>query len=286
MVDLKSYGGEKMFDVTGRGPARRLARGVLIALCVTVGTACWSQDDTKKPDDAKKVEEAKKADAGKFNLNIMGRKVGSCAFKFDAEGGSEASVDVELGGQSLKYKVNVKRKAGKLVGFGTDAGASNRFTAVVEGEKANVTVNDAAPISRPFPAGSLPFGNFSPHMMNYLLDAYDSKKPGTPAETPSKPAESKPAAQVVTLFLVEGLPDGNLMTMKGRLTASRAKEMKVAGKPLTVSVYDLILLAGGQEIEVKLYANAEKRLLAWDVLSQNYMAVREGYEEVLKAGGK
>lgn len=257
--------------------ATRLAAA--IAFCSLSMTA-WA-DNPQKPD------EAKKSDSGKFNLTVMGKKVGTTTFKFDADGGSESSSDVEANGQSTKVKVTVKAKAGKMVGFGADAGPSNHFTATIEGDKVKIAINDAAPATQSLAAGALPFGNFSPHLMNYVLAAYDPKKADKPeaAKPDSKPDTTKPAkpvTQTITLALIEGLPGGMIANIQAKLTPTGTKEVKIDGKPQTVSLYDLVIAAGGQDIPVKLYANADKRLLAWEVPSQSYTAIREGFEEILK----
>lgn len=251
--------------------AKRLAAAIaLSAICATARA-----DNLQKPD------ESKKPDAGKFNLILMGKKVGTTTFKFDADGSSESSGEVEFNGQSMKGKVTVKMKGGKLVGFGADAGPTNHFTATIEGDKAKVSKNDAAPETQSFPAGALPFGNFSPHLMNYVLAAYDPKK-SEKSDKPDATKPAKPAAQTVTLALIEGLPGGQIVTIKGKLTEAGTKEVKIDGKPVAVSRFNLVIEANGQDIEVKLYANAGKRLLAWEVPSQSYTVTREGYEEILK----
>ena len=51
---------------------------------------------------------------------------------------------------------------------------------------------------------------------------------------------------------------------------------------MQVSEYEMTIDAGGREVVMKLYANADRRLLAWDVPSQSFTAVREGYGDVLK----
>ena len=255
------------------GPAIGSGAVVLLATLGMGTSACAQQDDTK-------VAETKKPDSGKFAMTIMGIKAGACAFKFDADGGSVADVDLSIGGQEQKFKVTDKAKDGKMTGFASSAGPSNHFTVDIDGDKAKVSVNGGATKTQSIPKGSLPFGNFSPHLANYALAAYDPKK--TASEKPG----GKPTPQTVSLVLIEGLPDGDPIAFKAKLLFVRTKDVTIGGKPIAVSTYDLTIEAGGQEIDMKLYANAEKRLLAWDVLSQNYMAVREGYEEVLKSGGK
>lgn len=240
-----------------RNLSRIAAIGALVA-ALSIGAA--GADDTKKPD------EPKKPDAGKFILTIQGTKAGTDTFKFDADGGSEATVAVDIMGQSQKFTVSVKAKGGKMTGFGADAGATNHYSATVDGDKARVRINDGAADAQEIPAGALPFGNFSPHLLNSMLASYDAKKGG---------------GQPVTFILIEGLPNGQLVTLKAKLTSKGAKEQKVAGKPLQVTAYALTIDAGS-EVEVKLYANADQRLLAWDVPSQQYTAVREGFEDVLK----
>jgi hypothetical protein len=137
----------------------------------------------------------------------------------------------------------------------------------IDGEKAKVSINDAAPETQTIPPRALPFGTFSPHLMNYALAAYDAKKG---------------SAQTLQLVLIEGLPGGQIVSFSGKLTAKGSKQITIAGKPVTVASYAFLLSAGGMEIEMTVYADSDKRVLAWKVPSQNYTAVREGYEAVLK----
>jgi hypothetical protein len=242
-------------------------RGAIAALgtlLTVLSVGAGKADDTKPG-------EPKKPDSGKFILTIQGMKAGTDAFKFDAEGGSEATVAIDIAGQSQKFTVSVKAKGGKMTGFGADAGPTNHFTATVEGGKARVRINDGAADAQEVPAGALPFGNFSPHLLNGVLAAYDDKKAG---------------AQPVTLLQIEGLPNGQIVSLKAKLASKGGKEKKVAGKPLQVTAYSLTLDAGGTDIEILLYANADRRLLAWDVPSQQYTAIREGFEDVLKGAEK
>lgn len=219
--------------------------------------------------DAKKPVETKKPDAGKFNMTIQGTKAGTCTFKYDADGGSEATAEVDFGGQSQKFTVKVKAKADKIIGFSADAGKENHFTATVEGGKAKLSVNDGAVDTQTLAAGAVPFGNFSPHLINHLIAAYDAKKAG---------------AQPVSMVLVEGLPGGQLVVIKGKVTSKGAKDQKIDGKTVAVTSYLLVVETPAGEVEIKLYANADKHLLAWDVPSQKYTAVREGFEDVLNGG--
>lgn len=52
----------------------------------------------------------------------------------------------------------------------------------------------------------------------------------------------------------------------------------VGAQALPVSTYTLAMNAGGREIEMNLSATSDHRLLAWQVPSQSYSAVRVGYE--------
>jgi hypothetical protein len=214
------------------------------------------------------ADDAKKPDSGKFTLTIQGAKAGSCTFKADSEGGSEADIAIEIAGQKQNFKVSVKAKDGKVISVGASAGPTNHYTAVIEGAKAKVSINDAAPDTQSVPAGAIPFGNFSPHLLNHLLAAFDTKKGGV---------------QAFDLLMVEGLPNAKFMSLKCKLSIKGTIGRKIAGKPMQITGYDLVLQAGATEVEMKLFANSDRHLLAWDVPDQGYTAVRDGYEDIMKA---
>jgi hypothetical protein len=210
-----------------------------------------------------KSEDAKKKDTGKFAFTIQGMKVGTCSFKLDATGASEATIEASLGGQEKKYVVKTSSKAGKLTGFSSEENADNRFTATIDGASAKVSINGGANSSHDVPVGVQPFGNFCPHLLSYTISAYDAKKGG---------------AQPFNIAMVEGLPNGQIVTMKIKVTAKGSREIKVVSKPVTVKTYSLDIDANGTTIALNLFADADGRVLGWDVPSQSFSAVREGYE--------
>ena len=59
-------------------------------------------------------------------------------------------------------------------------------------------------------------------------------------------------------------------------------EKKVDGKSVSITAYSLVVDASGTQVEIKLHADADRHLLAWDVPSQGYTAVRDGYQDLLK----
>lgn len=216
-----------------------------------------------------KAADVSRPDAGKFVLTMQGMKVGTCTFKFDAEGGSVADIDVEApGAQVPKFKVTVKVKGGKPVAMGADAGPTNNFTITREGGKAKLSVNGGEPTSTEVSEKAIPFGNISPHLINYMLAAYDSKKGG---------------AQSFDLVLIEGLVGPDPITFTGKLESKGAKDVKVGDKTLPVTNYVFMVAAGGEQVEMKFAADKDRHLLAWEVPSQNYTAAREGFEAILKS---
>src|SRR5258706_16307560 len=91
-----------------------------------------------------KAEDAKKPDSGKFNMTIQGMKAGNTTFKFDADGGCDADIAIDIGGQNTKVKLAVKAKAGKFNNVAATAGPANKFTAAIEGAKAKLSINGDA----------------------------------------------------------------------------------------------------------------------------------------------
>src|SRR5258706_13720030 len=75
-----------------------------------------------------RAEDAKKPDSGKFNMTIQGMKAGNTTFKFDAEGGCDADIAIDVGGQNTKVKLTVKAKAGKINNVAASAGTANKIS--------------------------------------------------------------------------------------------------------------------------------------------------------------
>jgi hypothetical protein len=211
---------------------------------------------------------AKKPDSGKFILTIQGQKAGTSTYKFDAEGGSEASNIVSANGQSMEFTVSVKSSGGKITSVGADAGKANHFTAAIDSGKAKVSINDGAADTQAVPAGAAPFGNFTPHLMHYVVSGYDSKKGG---------------AQTVQMLMIEGLPNGQLVSMPAKVTVKDTADRKIGDKTVAVTTYNLAIEAGGMQIDIKLLADSDLHILAWEVPSQSYTAVREGFEALIKS---
>ena len=243
---------------TARTKARSLSvLTALIAAAVAIPNSFACAQITGKSDDAKKP------DAGKFVFTIQGARVGTCAFKLDARGDSDATIEVTLGGQEKKYVVTTHSKAGKMTAFSAEENSENRFTASIDGTSAKVSINGGANSSQDVPAGLLPFGNFCPHLLSYTLAAYDVKKGGS---------------QPFTVAMVEALPNAQIVTMKIKLAAKGSREVKVEAKPVTIKTYSLAIDANGTTVALNLFAAADGRILGWDVPSQSFTAVREGYE--------
>ncbi len=213
-----------------------------------------------------KADSSKKPDSGKFAFTIQGQKVGTCVFKFDAAGASEGNVEVSLGGQDKKYVVKTSSMAGKLTGFSAEENSNNRFIASIVGTVAKVSINGGAAASQTIPMGLQPFGNFCPYLMTYTVAAYDSKKGGD---------------QTFNMGLVEGLPNGQIATLKMKVAAKGAREIKVDTKTATVKTYSLAIDANGATIAISLFADADGHVLGWDVPAQSFTAVRVGYETVI-----
>src|SRR5438045_1565624 len=103
--------------MTFRAAFRRCSSAAVMALLpMTALAGCQKTEDAKKPD------------AGTFTLTIGGTKAGASKFKLDSEGNSEADAAIDIAGQSTKFKVTVKKTAGKITAVGADAGPSNNFT--------------------------------------------------------------------------------------------------------------------------------------------------------------
>jgi putative CocE/NonD family hydrolase len=206
------------------------------------------------------------ADSGRFVLTIQGTKLGTDTFTIQTDGSSVADVAVTIGGVSQTIHETITIRDGSVKAVSADAGHGNRYDAVVSGGKVTIARGKLPAVYQDVPAHYAPFGNYSPHLMAYVLAAYDAKRGGP---------------QTLDMVLIEGLGPKGFVSFKGSLQSDGARTATVQGKALTVTGYRLTLAGPAGDIQMDLTADTQGRLLAWRVPGQSYLAVREGYEELV-----
>lgn len=211
-----------------------------------------------------------KADSGKFVLIINGKELGTDVFTVTADGGSTGVSKIAMNGQSLTLKNTLKAVKNRLTELAMTAEPGGHYTITLNGTKGKFkgegggqkTEKDILLAPR-----SYPFGNYMPHLLVNVLAAYDLGKGGT---------------QPVALLLAE-----NGIDMTANLSARGEKTYTVKGKPVKASRYTLSDLGNPaitpQKVTLEILADSDRRVLLWYVPTQKYLAVRDGYQEMMKA---
>ncbi len=209
-----------------------------------------------------------KPDSGKFLLSIQETDIGTDTFTTDANGSFTSDIAISLGGQNVQSHSVVKFQAGHLQEITTDAGKKGKFTLTLTGGKAKLTVPGAKPETKDvtFPAHALPFGNFAPHLLASFLAAYDTTKGGP---------------QPFDIVLIDGISPQGPITLRGTLISNGAKPMQVAGKTIPVSRY-VLTIASAADLDIEILADSDGHILMWNVPSQKYLAIRDGYQDLTK----
>lgn len=211
-----------------------------------------------------------KPDSGKFLLTINGSEVGTDTFSITADGGSKGDVKLSVGQTKVTISSLVKAVKNRLTEITTTAEPGGKFTLTLNGTKGKFRgegngqkVEKDVPVALP----SYPFGNYMPHLLVNALAAYDAARKG---------------GQEFDLILAD-----NAVGMKGTLSVKGEKTYKVKGKPVKTTRYTLSDLGNKaispQAVTLELLVDSERRLLLWYVPSQNYSAVRDGYQDLMKA---
>src|SRR5947209_5715381 len=124
------------------------------------------------------LADAPKPDGGKFSLLVQGKRVGEDSFRLLPDG-CDSDVTLGLGpGRELHFHQTLKFKKGQWTQLTTDAGPQGTLTVTLAGDKSSVKVGDKAAITQKLPTAAQPYGDHSPHLMAFLVAAYDSKKGG------------------------------------------------------------------------------------------------------------
>lgn len=226
-------------------------RAVLVhvsVLAVLSASPCVSLADEAKPD------------SGKYRLILRDNPVGTDTFTADSQGGSECDVALDLAGTKVTTHISVKAAAFHPTRIVTDAHPGGKLTLQIEGKKATATLEGAKTQSLTLDAleNPYPYGNFTPHHLTGLLRAYDSKRGG---------------AQKFNLVAVD-----SGVFIKVTLAAQETKAVPIAGTSVTVTHYLMSIAGDIGNVDFDLKADKEGRVLIWKVPSQQYVAIREGYE--------
>jgi putative CocE/NonD family hydrolase len=210
------------------------------------------------------------ADSGRFVLTIQGTRLGTDTFTIQADGSSAADVAIEVAGVRQTIHESITMRDGAVTAVSADAGGGNRYDAVLSGGKVTIARGKLPALKQDVPAHYAAFGNYSPHLLAYLLAGYDAKRGGP---------------QALDMVFVEGLGPKGFVSFKGVLQSEGARSVTLHGAPTQVVGYQLTIAGPAGDIQIDLTADPQGRLLAWSVPGQAYTAVREGFEEILAPTG-
>lgn len=234
---------------------------LFLFLSVSLPARASSRTDTAFP-----------ADSGKFILTVQEAAIGSTTFTADPSGSSETDYTINLGGPQVKEHISIKASDGRPTLITADAGPQGKYTLTIHGDKAGFTVSGARgktftkEVSVPTPA--LPFSSFDPHLLTYLLKAYDIRK-----------GDAQPFKTVV----VDAAGPEGLAAIDVTLTSRGAKPYTIGGKTVPVSRYLLSVTTPLGGLDTNVLADSEGRVLLFDVPAQKLVAVRDGYQDLTKA---
>ncbi len=208
-----------------------------------------------------------KPDQGKFLLILQEAEIGTDTFTISASGVADSVIVVNLGGRKTDlHNVTMFGKDG-ILSIATDASGRGKFKMEIAGGMGKATVDDKPGPTQKLPERVYPFGNFVPHLFNYLIAAYDPAKGGP---------------QKFTALAVEGIGPTGLAALTVTLTALGSQPRKVAGKTIPVSRYALMLPGAIGNIDTEIDTDTDGHLLLWSIPSQKLSEVREGYEDLTK----
>jgi hypothetical protein len=234
---------------------RATAFGICVFVTALVGACAPASAEPPKPD------------SGKFTLLLQGKTVGDDTFRLLPDG-CDSDVHLSVGGQDLQFHQTLKFKKGQWSQVVTDAGPQGTMALTLAGDKSILKLGDKQAAVHKLGASVLPYGDRSPHLLAYLLSAYDSKKGGD---------------QKFDLVFSEGLnPKGGLLVLTALLKEPVTSNKQIGGKSYAIARYPLTLNGTAGPIAMEVVTDKDKHVLFWAVPAQKYSAVRDGFQDLAK----
>ena len=214
----------------------------------------------------KQKQTAVKPDSGKFHLIIQENEIGTDAFTISDDGVTDSHVMVMLGTKTELHTI-LTRTNGRLSSVMSDAGKSGRFLMTITGNTGIIKVDDKPFKDQKLPDHVYPLGNFSPQTFAFLIEAYNRSMGG---------------AQHFDMIATDGVGPDGLAVVKVTLTLLPVAHRTVAGKPLDISRFSLVVPGAIGNVDTEVDTDSDGKVLLWSVPGQKYVAVREGYEDLKK----
>jgi hypothetical protein len=235
---------------------RRFAvAGLLIAAAAIVTAGSSALADAPKPD------------SGKFSLRLQGKELGVDTYRLLPDG-CDADVSLDMGGQARQFHQTLKFKKGVWTELSIDAGAAGTMKIALSGAKGSLKLGDKPATAQKLPATAYPYGDRCPHLLAFLVSAYDTKRGGE---------------QKFDLIYTESPgPDKNVLILPAVLKDPVTAARQVGGRSVQVTRYPLTINGKAGPIAMDILTDKEKHILLWNVPVQRYSGVREGFEDLAK----
>ena len=211
--------------------------------------------------------DAPKPDSGKFTLLLQNKTIGTDTFRLLGDGCDSDVVAGAGAGPNVQFHQTLTYKKGRWTQLSTDAGALGKISVTLGADKSSIKVDDKPATTQKLPATVYPYGDRSPHLLAFLVAAYDAKKGGD---------------QKFDLIYTESAGPRGIVALSAIVKAPQMSSRQNGGKPLAVSRYPLTLTAGAGAVAMEVQTDKDGHLLYWSVPAQKYTAVREGFEDLAK----
>ena len=213
------------------------------------------------------MADAPKPDSGKFNLLIQGRRIGADSFRLLPDGCDSDVAFSASPGQDFRFHQTLKFKKGLWTQLSTDAGPQGAMMVLLAGDKSSLKVGDKPAVTQKLPAATYPYGDHSPHLLAFLVAAYDAKKGGE---------------QKFDLTYADGVGPKGVLILPAILKDMRTSLREIGGKPLSITRYALTLTGPTGSLAMEVVTDKDRHILFWNVPAQKYAAVREGFDDLAK----
>ena len=208
-----------------------------------------------------------KPDSGRFTLLLQNKPVGSDQFRLLSDG-CDSDVAAALGnGKTFEFHQTLTYKKGRWTQLATNAGALGTMSLTIAGDKSILKTGDKPAAAQKLPATVFPYGDRSPHLLAFLVAAYDSKKAGE---------------QKFDLIYSEGLGPGGVVLLTAKVTEPQTSERQLSGKTASIVRYSITLATKAGPVAMEVLTDKDRHVLYWSVPTQHYTAVRNGFEDLAR----
>ena len=213
------------------------------------------------------LADAPKPDSGKFTLLVQGKSVGTDTFRLLPDGCDADITAVFAGDRTVQFHQSISFKKGRMAKFTTDAGSNGTISVTLAGSKSSLRVTDKPETIQKLPEVVYPYGDRSPHLFAFLVGAYDIAKSGE---------------QKFDVVFTEAVGPGGVIVIPVTMKAPESSTKSVAGKSVDLLRFRFTLNTPKEIISMEIVTDKVRHVLLWNVPSQKYTAVRDGFQELAR----